>query len=172
MLLVAVVTTLFKGRRVASLKGWVVGGCVASGLAMAGLVLAGIRGLPWPLTQNVFALGLANGVFSIAAISAMMTLASQGQGSREGTRMGLWGAAQAIAFGLGGFAGTVLVDLAKSVTGPSGKAYAFVFGLEAIGFFVAHVLALHTNFSGQISRKPEEIALAPVLAGKLSRRST
>ena len=113
MLLVAIVTTVFKGRRVASLKGWVVGGCVASGLAMAGLVLAGMRGMPWPLKQNVFVLGLANGVFSIAAISAMMTLASQGQGSREGTRMGLWGAAQAIAFGLGGFAGTILVDLAE-----------------------------------------------------------
>jgi BCD family chlorophyll transporter-like MFS transporter len=173
MLLVAIVTTVFKGRRVASLKGWVVGGCVASGLAMAGLVVAGIQGMPWPLKQNVFVLGLANGVFSIAAISAMMTLASQGKGSREGTRMGLWGAAQAIAFGMGGFAGTVLVDLARSVVGPSGKAYAFVFGLEACGFFAAHLLALNTRFVGQPGADTAEPSLAPVMVGKeLSGRST
>ncbi len=146
MLLVAVVTSLFKGTPAASLKGWVVGGCLASGVAMSGLVLAGLRGMPWPLKENVFLLGVANGVFSIAAIGAMMTLAGQGRGSREGTRMGLWGAAQAIAFGGGGFAGTVFVDLAKWLFGPSGAAYAFVFGLEAIGFFVAHWLALNTAF--------------------------
>jgi BCD family chlorophyll transporter-like MFS transporter len=173
MLLVAIVTTAFKGRRVASLKGWVVGGCVASGLAMLGLVLAGVQGMPWPLKQNVFVLGLANGVFSIAAISAMMTLASQGQGSREGTRMGLWGAAQAIAFGMGGFAGTVLVDLAKAVVGPSGKAYAFVFGLEACGFFAAHLLALNTSFSADAKSRTADPSRAPVLVGKeLSGRST
>ena len=95
MLIVAIVTTLFKGTRVARLKGWVVGGCAASGVAMLGLVTAGVRGMPWPIQQNVFVLGVANGVFSIAAISAMMTLAGEGRKSREGVRMGLWGAAQA-----------------------------------------------------------------------------
>jgi len=146
MLLVAVMTTVFKGTPAASLKGWVVGGCAASGIAMAGLVLAGLRGAPWPLKENVFLLGVANGVFSIAAIGAMMTLATQGRTAREGTRMGLWGAAQAIAFGLGGFLGTVLVDAAKRIVGTSGAAYAFVFALEAAGFFAAHWLALNTTF--------------------------
>ncbi|HEU4407972.1 MAG TPA: BCD family MFS transporter [Polyangiaceae bacterium] len=147
MLLVALATSLLKGRPAASLKGWVVGGCVASGVAMAGLALAGVRGAPWPLRENVFLLGVANGVFSIAAIGSMMTLAGQGRGSREGVRMGLWGAAQAIAFGAGGFAGTMFVDFAKWLLGPSGGAYAFVFALEAVGFFVAHWLALGTTFS-------------------------
>jgi BCD family chlorophyll transporter-like MFS transporter len=156
MLLVAVVTTLFKGKRAASLKGWVVGGCIASGVAMCALVLAGVQGAPWPLKANVFLLGAANGVFSIAAIGSMMALASRGRGSREGMRMGLWGAAQAIAFGVGGLAGTVLVDLAKTLTGASGKAYAFVFGLEAIGFFVAHWLALHTRFDGTTDARDRE----------------
>jgi BCD family chlorophyll transporter-like MFS transporter len=146
MLLVAVVTTAFKGTRLASLKGWVVGGCVASGVAMSGLVCAGFLGRSWPLKANVLMLGVANGVFAIAAISAMMTLASEGRRAREGVRMGIWGAAQAIAFGAGGFLGTVLVDVAKSVVGPSGKAYSFVFALEVVGFFVAHLLALNVTF--------------------------
>jgi BCD family chlorophyll transporter-like MFS transporter len=120
---------------------------------MLGLVVAGARGMPWPIQQNVFVLGIANGVFSIAAISAMMTLAGEGRKSREGVRMGLWGAAQAIAFGAGGFVGTVLVDLAKWVTGPSGVAYACVFALEAIGFFVACALAVETTFTKPAENK-------------------
>ncbi len=142
MLLVAVVTSVFKGRPAASLKGWVVGGCLGSAVALGGLVTAGLLGMPWPLKQNVFLLGVANGAFSIAAIGAMMAMAGQGTGSREGVRMGLWGASQAIAFGSGGFIGTVLADAAKVVVGPSGAAYSVVFGLEVVGFLVAATLAL------------------------------
>ena len=150
MLLVAVVTSSFKGTAAASLKSWVIGGCIASGLAMTGLVAAGLSGGVWPLRENVFLLGLANGAFAVAAIGSMMTLASQGRGGRErqGIRMGLWGAAQAIAFGAGGFFGTVLVDVAKTVTGSSGGgSYAFVFAVEAVGFFVAQSVARHTTFT-------------------------
>ena len=147
MLLVAVVTSAFKGRGIASLKGWVVGGCLASALTMSGLVFAGLTGAAWwPLSQNVFLLGVANGAFSIAAIAAMMTLSTHGRSGREGMRMGLWGAAQAIAFGAGGFLGTVLVDAAQGIAGQSsGLSYAFVFGLEALGFVVAARLALRTT---------------------------
>jgi BCD family chlorophyll transporter-like MFS transporter len=152
MALVALVTSVFKGTPLASLKGWVVGGCLASGLAMSGLVAAGVQGDPsWPLQANVFVLGIANGAFSIAAIAGMMALAGQGRTGREGTRMGLWGAAQAIAFGAGGFLGTVLVDLAELVVGANGAAYAFVFGLEATGFFVAQALAARTTFETRVS---------------------
>jgi BCD family chlorophyll transporter-like MFS transporter len=142
MLLVAVMTTAFKGRAAASLRGWVIGGCVASAIAMAGLTIAGLGGLQWPLRANVFALGVANGAFSIAAIGAMMAMASQGQGAREGVRMGLWGASQAIAFGGGGFVGTVLADLAKWWIGSAGSAYALVFALESVGFVAAAWIAL------------------------------
>ena len=59
------------------------------------------------------------------------------------------------------------------MVGASGKAYAFVFGLEAAGFFVAHLLALNTSFSGQASRKAAELPRAAVLVGEeLSGRST
>lgn len=152
MLLVAVMTTVFKKTKLASLKGWVVSGCIASGFAMLGLVIAGTHGGHWPLKANVFVLGVTNGAFSIAAIGAMMTLANQGRKAKEGVRMGLWGAAQAIAFGVGGFAGTVLADAAKWALRSSGAgagggaAYSFVFALEALGFFVAASLALRTAF--------------------------
>ena len=43
----------------------------------------------------------------------MMTLAGDGKKEREGTRMGLWGAAQAIAAGFGGLLGTILVDMMR-----------------------------------------------------------
>jgi hypothetical protein len=77
--------------------------------------LAGQIGPGWPLAANVFLLGAANGAFSIAAIGSMMRLAAVGRQRREGVRMGLWGASQAIAFALGGVLGTAAVDLAKLV---------------------------------------------------------
>jgi BCD family chlorophyll transporter-like MFS transporter len=58
-------------------------------------------------------MGAANGMFSIAAIASMMRLAGHGRERREGTRVGLWGAAQAMAFGLGGLAGAAASDVAR-----------------------------------------------------------
>jgi MFS transporter, BCD family, chlorophyll transporter len=165
MLLVAVVVTACKGTPLSSLKAWVVGGCIASSIAMCGLAWAGWQHGPWPLRENVFLLGLSNGVFSIAAISSMMALATRGLRAREGTRMGLWGAAQAISFALGGVSGTILVDLGKRVLGPSGgSAYAFVFALEAFGFFVAQGLARATHFAEVF----DEVALHPSAADSQS----
>jgi BCD family chlorophyll transporter-like MFS transporter len=129
------------GRRLGSLTFWTVSGCLLSGMALLGLTLAGQFPTAWPLKANVFLLGAANGAFSIAAIASMMRLASEGAGSREGTRMGIWGAAQAIAFGLGGLLGTGLSDLARLVVNDLGTAYGFVFLLEAMLFVVAAQLA-------------------------------
>jgi BCD family chlorophyll transporter-like MFS transporter len=158
MLLVAALTYGFKGRAIASLKSWVVGGCIASAIAQAGLVAAGVLGMPWPLRENVFLLGVANGAFSIAAIGAMMAMAGQGKGEREGVRMGMWGASQAIAFGAGGFLGTVLADLGRMLIGgqaSQGSAYALVFGLEAIAFVAAAWMALNIRI-GNTSHKTAE----------------
>jgi len=159
MLLVAFVTTAFKGRAIASLKAWIVGGCLASAACLAGLVVAGVFGMPWPLRENVFLLGVANGAFSIAAIGAMMALASAGPREREGVRMGLWGASQAIAFGAGGFIGTVLADAAKYFLGPNGGAYAFVFGLESAAFVVAAWLAIRIAMVG--AARPQHHQVLP-----------
>jgi BCD family chlorophyll transporter-like MFS transporter len=141
MVLVALLGHRFAGRPLGSLRGWTVGGCAASALALLGLVLAGLVGPAWPLKETVFALGVANGAFSIAAIASMMRMAGEGRGSREGTRMGLWGAAQAVAFGLGGLVGTAASDLARALIGTPGFAYAAVFALEALLFMLSALLA-------------------------------
>ena len=128
-------------RHIGSLRGWTVGGCIASALALAGLSAAGFVGPGWPLKATVFALGVANGAFSIGAISSMMRLASQGRHAREGVRMGLWGAAQAVAFGLGGLMGTAASDMARWLIASPGAAYASVFGFEAALFVLSAALA-------------------------------
>ena len=85
--------------------------------AQLGLAHAAHVGPGWPLAANIAALGFANGVFAVAAIGAMMALAGAGGGGREGIRMGVWGAAQAVAFGLGGLTGAVGVDVGRAVIG-------------------------------------------------------
>ena len=141
MILVALVGHRFAGTALGSLRAWTVGGCLASALALAGLVAAGLVGPGWPLKLNVFLLGVANGAFSIAAIASMMRLATEGRHAREGVRMGLWGAAQAVAFGLGGLVGTAASDLARWLIGSPGLAYASVFAFEALLFVAAALLA-------------------------------
>ena len=128
--------------RLGSIQSWMVGGCGVSALAMLGLCLAAAYGPHWPLKPNVFVLGVANGAFSIAAIATMMRLATQGGEQHAGTRMGLWGASQAIAFGLGGLLGTAASDLAHFVLGEQGTAYAFVFGFECVMFVMAAACAV------------------------------
>ena len=128
-------------RQLGSLRAWTVGGCVASALALFGLMLAGLQGTDWPLKLNVFLLGVANGAFSIGAIGSMMRLAHEGGPARAGIRMGLWGAAQALAFGIGGLVGTGASDIAHHLLALPGSAYATVFGLEGMVFLLSAVLA-------------------------------
>ena len=141
MLLVAFVATLAGTGRAGSLRNWTIAGCVASAFALAGLAAGGVVGPGWPLRPSVFALGVANGAFSIAAIGSMMRLAGAGQNAREGVRMGLWGAAQALAFGLGGLVGTAASDLARYLVAAPGLAYALVFAAEGLFFIYAARLA-------------------------------
>jgi len=143
MLLVALVGSKFAHGRAGSLRLWCVVGCIASAVALAGLAIAGHVGPPWPLKANVFLMGMANGAFSIAAIGQMMRLATEGRSAREGVRMGLWGAAQAIAFGFGGLLGTAASDLAHWILPSSGIAYGTVFAGEALLFVASALLASH-----------------------------
>lgn len=125
----------------AGLRRWIAGGCAGSALAMAALAMGAQAGPGWPLALNVGILGLANGVFAVAAIGAMMTLAAAGGPGREGVRMGVWGAGQAIAFALGGMIGAGGVDGLRAATGSTADAFALVFGVEALLFVAAAWLA-------------------------------
>jgi BCD family chlorophyll transporter-like MFS transporter len=174
MILVAIVGTTRLGRSETLLRGFIVAGCLGSAAALAGLSLGGAAGEAFPLQETVFALGFCNGVFAVAAIGSMMALAGSGSGGRQGTRMGLWGAAQAVAFGLGGFLGTVAVDLARHLVGSPAIAYGAVFAVEAALFVVAAGLAVRVAMkSGAVSRRryrPAAVSgLAAEFEGEMSR---
>lgn len=141
MLLLAVLGSTAWGRRLGTLQTWTILGCLGSALALFALAAGGTLGPGLPLRPAVFALGLANGLFAVAAIGSMMGLVSAGRQRREGVRMGLWGAAQAIAFGLGGFLGTAAVDFTRHLMGDPAPAYATVFVVEAVLFLVSAGLA-------------------------------
>jgi MFS transporter, BCD family, chlorophyll transporter len=141
MLGVALAASWIGGPVLGSLRLWTVGGCLASAVSLAAIAAEGVATPPYPLSAAVFALGVSNGAFAVAAIGSMMGLAGAGSSSREGTRMGLWGAAQATAFGLGGFLGTVGVDLVRHLAPSPGLAYAIVFSSESLLFLVAAALA-------------------------------
>ncbi len=132
-------------------KLWIVAGCFGSAAMLAGLSVAAISGTAWPIRANVFGLGFANGVFAVAAVGAMLGLASEGKGTSEGARMGVWGAAQAIAFGLGGLTGAVLVDWLRALTGETAGAFQIVFLVEAAFFVAAAMVATGTR----LVRAPE-----------------
>jgi len=135
MLLVGIAAT---GLKIGSLRSWVIAGCAGSALALVVIALIGAQGPGAPLLPATVALGFFNGMFAVAAIGSMMALAGEGRGRREGTRMGLWGAAQAMAAGFGGLVGAGIVDLLRLVS-PDATAFATVFLIEA-GIFVAAAL--------------------------------
>jgi len=142
MVFTGIAGTLLSRRHPGVLRIFTVAGCLGSALMIGGLVLAAAAPQDWPLLGNVVALGVANGVFAVAAIGSMMALAGTAGPRRSGMRMGLWGAAQAIAFGLGGLAGTIAADLLRIVTEDPASAYGTVFALEGLAFLAAALIAL------------------------------
>ncbi|MFZ3584641.1 BCD family MFS transporter [Loktanella sp. DJP18] len=138
MLCVGILATGFK---IGSLRGWVIAGCIGSALSLMALSVSGLNPAQVPLTPVVVTLGFFNGVFAVAAIGSMMALAGQGRDRREGTRMGLWGAAQAVAAGFGGLTGAALVDILRLTT-TDAPAFGSVFIIEAALFLAAAAMAL------------------------------
>jgi len=124
-------------RGYARLDLWMVGGCIGAALAL--LLLA--QAVPgWPLRPVLMLLGFSNGVFTVSAIGSMVGLAgSQGHGA-AGVRMGVFGAAQAVAFGLGGLIGAVGVQLLR-IAVETATAFHTMFAIEAALFLGAALLA-------------------------------
>lgn len=138
MLVVGIAAT---GLRLGSLRSWVVAGCLGSAASLAVITLLGPVGPGAPLLPAVVTLGFFNGMFAVAAIGSMMALAGEGRAAREGTRMGLWGAAQAIAAGFGGLLGAAAVDALRVLLAEDAAAFGAVFMAEAILFVAAAVMA-------------------------------
>lgn len=79
--------------------------------------------------------------------------------------MGLWGAAQAAAFGLGGLLGTAASDLAHALLGEQRTAYAAVFGMQALMFALSAALAWGLR-NGAAKREPLRFGPVFLLKGR------
>lgn len=140
-LLAGMVLTAAASTRRGHLAHWAAAGCLASALGFVALIAAAAAGHLAALKAAIVALGFANGVFAIGAIGAMMALVRRGTQAGAGLRMGLWGAAQAMAYAVGGLAGAALSDVARGLLGSPLLGYGSVFALEAACFVAAGVLA-------------------------------
>ncbi len=133
MIVVLAAGTMLPARMSVPIRVWITGGCLLSGAALSGWRLG--RRRAWLAAgPNVFALGLANGVFAVAAIGAMMGW--RAKASRRAKVRG-WACSaprRPIGFGIGSFAGTVLSDLFRAITGSYSLGYGAVFALEALIF--------------------------------------
>lgn len=139
MVLVGALGGFVGGKGRGWMRGWTIAGCVGSAAMLGLLTAAAAIGPSWPILPTVFGLGFFNGMFAVAAIGSMMGLAGEGEGPREGIRMGVWGAAQALGFAAGGFLGAVGVDIGRGLMGADAPAFGLVFTLEA-GLFLASAL--------------------------------
>ena len=139
---------------------WIVSGCLGCALGLFGMAAAAAIGPGFPLRAAFVLLGLTSGIFAIAAIGAMMNLVGAGHKNREGTRMGLWGASQAISYAIGGFLGTLASDAARHLLPSVALSYAVVFAAEAGLFIFAACLAIWVGKPMIASRAMEEAAWA------------
>ena len=154
-----VVGAAVSGLRLGSLRVWVIAGCLGSAIALCLIERQGQAGGDY-LFHAVVGLGFFNGVFAVSAIGAMMALAGEGRHGREGTRMGLWGAAQALAAGFGGLLGAGAADVLRLVL-PDASAFGTVFLAEAGLFVIAAGMAARV-----VSDRPVRLANAAAVPGE------
>lgn len=127
--------------RVGALRHWAAAGCAASAAALTTLALLPEGAGPDALRITVFTLGVANGVFAVGALGAMMGMTAGPKGEGVGLRLGVYGAAQALAYGIGGTLGGMASDVAIMALGQVRTGYTAVFATEAFLFVVSAGLA-------------------------------
>lgn len=130
--------------RTGQLRHWAAAGCFASALAYLALVASPALGDVRLFRLIVPMLGFANGVFAIGAIGSMMALTGDRAERQAGLRLGVFGAAQALAYAVGTLAGAAGVDLARRALQSPLRGYLLVFGAEALLFAVAALMALRS----------------------------
>ncbi len=145
MILFGLLGARSRGSRALWMRRWTTAGCLGSGLGLAGLAAAAAVGPGWPLSLNLFGLGLANGIFAVAAIGSMMGLAGADGPDHAGARMGLWGASQALAFAIGGLAAAGAVEILRDALRMTSPAFMSVFATEGLLFSFAGLLAVRLD---------------------------
>jgi BCD family chlorophyll transporter-like MFS transporter len=150
--LLGMLATAVIGTRRGALRAWAAAGCAASTVAYVLLCLAPLGASVTAFKGMVFFLGVANGVFAIGAIGSMMALSGDVGDGRAGLRLGVFGAAQAIAYAIGGFAGAAGVDIGRRLVGTALGGYVAVFALEGVLFAAASWLAWRSGASDTAGR--------------------
>lgn len=145
--LVGMVVAAIVATRNGQLRHWAAAGCLASALTYVALTLTPAFGDPQYFRIIVALLGLSNGVFAIGAIGSMMALTGDRTDGRAGLRLGVFGAAQAIAYATGTMAGAAGVDIARSLMSSPIRGYLVVFGVQAVLFAASALLALRSASS-------------------------
>lgn len=163
--LAGMIMTALVGARYGSLRVWAAVGCAASAVSFVALVASPAMGSVSVFRSIVFVLGLSNGVFAIGAIGSMMALTGDAKDGRAGLRLGVFGAAQAVAYALGVSLGGLGVDVAQAALGSPVRGYSVVFAVEAALFAASAVLAYRTAsrlVAGDVMRTRGELLPAVV----------
>jgi MFS transporter, BCD family, chlorophyll transporter len=155
MLLTAILSTRF-----GTLSGWARSGCIASAVALVGVALSPLTGSLVVLKAALVALGIGNGVFAIGAIGSMMSLSAAAADARTGLRMGVFGAAQAVAMAGGGMLGAGASDVFRAMFASDRLGYGSVFLIEAALFIGAAVLASAARDAGRARSAEAMLAAA------------
>ena len=144
--------SIVKNERLGSEKFWLITGCLFSALSLFIISLLGLTySDPDILNSVVFLFGISNGVFTAGILGTMLHLASRDTGDNNtGTRMGIWGAAQAYATMIAVFFSTLLVDILGLMMNSLPSVYGIVF-LTAASFFIA------AAFLGSLIIKTDEL---------------
>lgn len=142
MILAALVAT-----RSGQLRHWAAGGCLASAVTYVGLVATPAIADIGVFRVIVVLLGLSNGIFAIGAIGSMMALTGDKSDGRAGLRLGVFGAAQALAYAVGTMSGAAGVDLARATFESPVRGYLAVFAVQAVLFAGSAWMALRSASS-------------------------
>ncbi|MCU0548390.1 MAG: BCD family MFS transporter [Leptolyngbya sp. Prado105] len=142
--------------RTAKLGCLLVAGCAGI------LILAGFTTSPKLLQSGLFLFGLASGITTTGALSLMLDLTAV---ETAGTFIGAWGLAQALARGLATVLGGGALDFGKIIFPNLTLAYAFVFGLQAIGMLVA--VRLLNQVDVKAFHLKTKAAISTILQGEL-----
>lgn len=137
-------------------------GCIATAISFILIVMSGFTADPILFKGALFLYGLAAGLTTTAALSLMLDLTAA---ETAGTFIGAWGLAQAMARGLSTVIGGATLDLGRLLFNVSMLAYGLVFGLAAVGMFVAIFLLNRVNV--REFQDNAQQAIATILEGEL-----
>lgn len=145
--LIGMIATAVAATRYGQLRQWAAMGCFASAMTYVALASSPLLGDERVFTAIVLLLGLSNGVFAIGAIGSMMAMTGDKTDGRSGLRLGVFGAAQALAYATGTLTGAMGVDAAKALLDSPVRGYLAVFSVEAVLFAGSAMLALRSASS-------------------------